>query len=493
MNIVLYEPEIPYNTGNIGRTCLITNTKLHIIEPMAFSLDEKKIKRAGLDYWHKIDLTLWKNFKEFKEKNKDARIFYATTKTNQVYSDIKFQKNDFIVFGPESRGIPEEILEENKDMCITIPMIPSARSLNLSNSVAIILYEAYRQINYNFFEEEKMLSFNNDYSEGAHKRIIDMLEKTNMEQTTGYGTDPYTLEAKKIIKEKFDCKDADIYFISGGTQTNTIAISNILKPYEAVIACKSGHISKHETGAIEATGHKIIEMQGKNFKLTKEDIYEALEEHTDNHMVKPKLVYISNPTELGTLYSLEELKILREVCDKNNLYLYLDGARMASALTSIKNDIQIEDYAKYCDMFYIGGTKCGILFGEALVVVNEKLKDGFDFTIKQRGGLFAKGRLLGVQFLGIFKDNLYLHLGEHSNKMAAKIKDAMLSYGFKEFTTSYTNQLFFIMTKEQIEKLQKKVVCSFEKYGELLVVRFVTSWATKEEDVDELIEFLKTI
>lgn len=340
-----------------------------------------------------------------------------------------------------------------------------------------------------------MISFNNDYSEGAHERILQALVKTNYEQTTGYGTDEYTAQARELLRKKIACSDADIYFLSGGTQTNTIALSHILKPYEAVISCASGHIATHETGAIESTGHKVIEMPGKNFKLREQDILKALAEHTDNHMVKPKAVYISNTTEMGTHYTKNEIAALSKLCREKNLYLYIDGARLASALAVEGNDLSLEDYAKYADLFYIGGTKCGLLFGEALIVVNDKLKEDLDYTIKQRGGLFAKGRLLGVQFLEMFQDDLYIELGRHANKMATKIKKAMLDMGYKEFSDSLTNQQFFSMTAEQIEKLSKEVVCSWKNKDENgnLVVRFVTSWTTKEEDVDKLIEILKNI
>lgn len=340
-----------------------------------------------------------------------------------------------------------------------------------------------------------MLSFNNDYSEGAHPKILDALINTNFLQTVGYGLDEFCEKAKKTIKNKIKYENCDIYFISGGTQTNTIAISHTLKPYEAVIACKTGHISIHETGAIESTGHKVIEVNGKNFKITKQEILEVLERHCDNHTVKPKMVYISNTTELGTHYTKNEIIEIYNLCKENNLYLYIDGARLSSALTVANNDMLIEDYPKYCDMFYIGGTKCGALFGEALIVVNDELKKEMDYTIKQKGGLFAKGRLLGIQFDELFKDNLYMELGKHSNNMAMKIKEALVRLGFKLFSDSYSNQIFVSMTKEQIEKISKEVICSWENKDENgnSVVRFVTSWATKEEDVDKLISLLETL
>ncbi len=340
-----------------------------------------------------------------------------------------------------------------------------------------------------------MLFFLNDYSEGTHPQILDVLLKTNNEQTKGYSEDKYSNEAREIIKKKIECENADIHFMVGGTQTNLTVISHILKPYEAVIACKTGHIAVHECGAIEATGHRILEVEGKDFKITAEEIERELENNVGCHMVKPKMVYISNTTEMGTTYSKKELEEISKVCRKNDLYLFLDGARLASALAAENSDLELKDYAKYCDVFYLGGTKSGLLFGEAVIVVNDKLKENFDFSIKQRGGLLAKGRLLGLQFRELFKDNLYFELGEHSNKMALKIKKALLERGIDLVSDSYSNQIFIYVTKEQMEKLATQVHFDndFTSDREEKIVRFVTSWATKEEDVDKLIEVIKNL
>lgn len=342
-----------------------------------------------------------------------------------------------------------------------------------------------------------MLNFINDYSAGAHQRILDALVSTNFLETTGYGEDEFSDKAKKKIKEKFSCENADIYLIPGGTQTNLIAISHSLKQYEAVVACASGHISVHETGSIESTGHKVIEVKGKNYKITPEEIAFECEKHCDHHMVKPKMVYISNATEMGTVYTKKELQAISEVCKKYNLYLFLDGARMASALASEKSDLKMEDYAKYCDMFYIGGTKCGLLFGEALVILNDELKKEIEFTVKQKGGLFAKGRLLGVQFLEMFKDNLYYELGEYSNKLAQKISSAFIEKGFKLLVNDGTNQVFVKMTDKELEEIEKYVNCSTfppESIEDTAkIVRFVTAWSTKEKDVDEFVKIVKEI
>ncbi len=341
-----------------------------------------------------------------------------------------------------------------------------------------------------------MLYFLNDYSEGTHPKILETLVKTNLEQTAGYGEDKYSKEAKEIIKKKIECENANIYFLVGGTQTNLVSISHFLRPYEAVIACKTGHISVHETGAIEATGHKVIEVEGKNFKITIENIKRVLENNQGCHTVEPKIVYISNTTEMGTTYNKKELEEISKICRENNLYLFLDGARLASALASENSDLELKDYAKYCDAFYLGGTKSGLLFGEALVIVNDKLKENFSFSIKQKGGLLAKGRLLGLQFKELFKDNLYFELGKHSNEMAKKIKNALVERGIDLVSDSYSNQIFFYLSKEKMDKLATKVYFDndFESDRENeKIVRFVTSWATKEEDVDKLVEIIKNL
>lgn len=337
-----------------------------------------------------------------------------------------------------------------------------------------------------------MYSFKNDYSEGAHERIVKALVTSNMEQTTGYGEDQYCDEARKIIKDKIRRNDVDIHFLVGGTQTNLTALSAFLKPYEAAIAPETGHILVHETGAIEATGHKAISVPSGNGKITSEDVKKVVELHTDEHMVKPRLVYISNPTEIGTLYTKEEVLSLRKVCDEFGLYLYMDGARLASAITSPSNDMTFEDIASNMDAFYIGGTKCGAAFGEALVICNENLKQDFRFSIKQKGAMLAKGRFLGIQFKELLKDDLYVNLGHHSNKMAYKLRDGMKKAGYKFFVETDTNQIFPIISNEKLKEIGNKFEYTFwQKYDENnTVIRLVTSWATDEKMVDE---FLKII
>lgn len=335
-----------------------------------------------------------------------------------------------------------------------------------------------------------MISFKNDYSEGAHPRVMETLLRTNLEQTDGYGEDPYTLEAYKYIKEKIQCEDCNIRFIVGGTQTNLLVISQILRPYQSVISAETGHINGHETGAIEATGHKVELISAPEGKLTPQLVEKVLSIHTDAHNVEPKMVYISNPTEIGTLYKKAELEALHKCCKEHGLYLFMDGARLASALTSEYNDIALTDYPKLTDAFYIGGTKCGALFGEAIVFVNKNIFEGFQYYIKQRGALLAKGRLLGLQFGELFKDNLYYEIGEHSNKMANMLKKCFYDNGFGFATDSYSNQQFPILPDKLVQEIGNKYKYTFvEKYDDTnSVIRFVTSWATKEEDVKEFIK-----
>lgn len=340
-----------------------------------------------------------------------------------------------------------------------------------------------------------MLYFMNDYSEGAHEKVLEALIKTNKEQHVGYGVDEITKEATDLIKKRMNRLDADVHLLVTGTQTNTIAIAHFLRPYEAVIATELGHVSVHETGAIEATGHKIIEMPSTDGLMTPEMIEAAVLKHADEHWVLPRLVYISNATETGTIYTKAALEALRNICDQHGLYLYLDGARLANALTCKDNDLSLEDVANLTDAFSIGGTKNGILFGEALVITNEKLKENMRFSIKQRGALLAKGRLLGVQFKALFENDLYFEMAKHTNEMAVLLKEGVLELGYKLMTNPSTNLIFTILPNSIHEKLSK--VCYYEAehpYDENhMEARFVTSWATPKEDVLELLRLLKEL
>ncbi len=344
-------------------------------------------------------------------------------------------------------------------------------------------------------ENKIVYSFKNDYSEGAHERILKALIDTNLIQQEGYCEDEYSNEARKILRKKLSNPGADIHFVSGGTQANLIVISSILRPYESVISANTGHINVHETGAIEATGHKVNVVHSEDGKLTTEGIQKVLEEHTDEHMVKPKLVYISNPTEIGTLYKKEELKNLYEFCKSKDLYLYLDGARLGSALCSKENDLTLEELSSLVDVFYIGGTKSGALMGEAIVINKEEFKKEFRFNLKQKGALMAKGRILGIQFLELFKDDLYFELASHANSMAIRLSEALEAMGYKFLTESPTNQIFPILPNELIEKLSEKY--SFYIWSKVdersSSIRLVTSWATKEIMVEEFIGDLKTL
>ena len=340
-----------------------------------------------------------------------------------------------------------------------------------------------------------MYSFKNDYSEGAHPRILEKLLKTNLEQTEGYGKDKYCIEAENLIKNKLNNKDVNVHFISGGTQTNLIAISAFLRPYEAAISANTGHIQVNEAGSIEATGHKVIPVNVKDGKLRKEDIVSVLSKYTNEHVVKPKLVYISNSTEIGTIYTKSELEGLNQVCRENNLILFMDGARLGSALACKENDLTFEDITKLTDAFYIGGTKNGALLGEALVICNKDLQEGFRYNLKQKGAMLAKGRLLGIQFTELFKDDLYIEIGKHENDMADILRDGIKSLGYDFLVDSPSNQIFPILDNEVIEKLEKRYGFNiWEKVNEeRTAIRLVTSFATKEENCLEFIKVLKEI
>ncbi|MDF2614506.1 MAG: aromatic amino acid beta-eliminating lyase/threonine aldolase [Clostridia bacterium] len=339
-------------------------------------------------------------------------------------------------------------------------------------------------------EAIRVYSFKNDYSEGMHPRILNALAASNLEQTEGYGEDHYSKNAADLLKEKIGRKDIDIHLLTGGTQTNLTAISAFLRPHQAVIAAHSGHIFTHETGAIEATGHKVIAVEVKDGKLSPEHVQSVLDSHTDEHMVKPKMVYISNSTEVGSIYKKSELAALSQFCRENNLLLYLDGARIGSALSSKENDMTLADLGSLTDAFYIGGTKNGALMGEALVICLDSLKEDFRFHIKQKGALLAKGRMLGIQFTELFRDNLYFELAEHANKMAQLLQAEISKAGYKFLTHSPSNQIFPIFPNDLIQKLQEKYAFhSWEKIDDFhTAIRLVTSWATEEEEVRKFIE-----
>lgn len=336
-------------------------------------------------------------------------------------------------------------------------------------------------------------SFKNDYSEGAHPKILEALSKSNFIQNDGYSEDIYCEEAIEILRDKLANPEVDIHFVSGGTQANMIVISSILKPFESVIAANTAHIVVHETGAIEATGHKINLIETYDGKLKPAEIKSVIDYHTDEHMVKPKLVFLSNSSEVGTIYSKKELTELSLFCKQNGLFLYLDGARLGSALASTHNDISLSELSNLVDVFYIGGTKNGALLGESIVINNNNLKENFRFHLKQKGALLAKGRIFGIQFSELFRDNLFFELGKHANSMAQKLANAIEKSGYSFLTEPVSNQIFPILPNTLIEKLSKKYgFYVWTKNNEThSTIRLVTSWATKEEAINQFISKLE--
>ena len=341
----------------------------------------------------------------------------------------------------------------------------------------------------------KMYSFKNDYSDGGHPRILKALTESCLIRTEGYGDDEYCAEAVSLLKEKIGSQDIDIHFISGGTLTNLVALSAFLRPHEAVISAVSGHIYVHETGSIEATGHKVFPVVTEDGKIRPEQVRQVAAEHHFEHMVKPKLLYISQSTEIGTLYSRREVEALRKVCDELGLYLYIDGARLGSALMSSQNDLSLCDIREMADAFYIGGTKNGALFGEALVICNDSLKKEFRYLMKQRGAILAKGRLLGAQFQTLFEDDLFFQLAEHANNMAGKLQKAIMDLGYELQFYSVTNQIFPIFPENILSELEKSY--AFYRWNRMgdgsFSIRLICSWDTEETSVDAFVEDLKKI
>ncbi len=342
-----------------------------------------------------------------------------------------------------------------------------------------------------------MIRFNSDYTEGCHPAILERLVETNMEQTPGYGTDEHCKRAAELIKAACDAQDAEVHFLVGGTQTNVTVISAALKHYQGVITANSGHINVHETGAIEACGHKCLVIDSPNGKLTAEQIETYTKAHfaddSFEHTVQPKMVYISNPTEVGTIYKKAELEAIYQVCEENGLYLFLDGARLGYGLASRENDMTFADIARVTDVFYIGGTKVGALFGEAVVITNDALKEDFRYNIKQHGGMLAKGRLLGIQFETLFEEDRYMEISRHAARLAERLKDELSGLGVKFIVNSPSNQQFPILPDALLTQLKDKYAFEFNcKVDDThSAVRFCTSWATKEESIDALLTDIK--
>lgn len=338
-----------------------------------------------------------------------------------------------------------------------------------------------------------MHNFQCDYTEGAHPQILDALVRTNMEQTCGYGMDAYCESAKAKIRAAIGMPDAEVHLLVGGTQTNTTVISSVLRPHQGVVCADAGHIAVHETGAIEATGHKVLPLPSSNGKISAAQVKEYFAHHfaseTAEHEVQPGMVYISFPTECGTIYTKAELAALHDVCKEYDVPLYVDGARLGYGLAAPDCDLTLQEFAALCDIFYIGGTKCGALFGEAVVFPNGKYARDFRYLIKRHGGMFAKGRLLGIQFDVLFTDNLYCEITRGAVAKALRIREAFAARGIEFFGASMSNQQFPILTEEQIAFLSKNSLPEYwcEAEDGKKVVRFCTSWATTDESVEVLL------
>lgn len=344
-----------------------------------------------------------------------------------------------------------------------------------------------------------MIFFECDYAEGAHPKILEKMIATNMEQTLGYSEDEYCNQARTLIKNMCNAPHSDVHFLVGGTQTNTTVISSILRPHQGVICAESGHINIHETGAIEARGHKVLSLPSSDGKISAQQIENYCRNHwedvTHEHIVQPGMVYISFPTENGTIYSKSELQNIHNTCKKYELPLFVDGARLGYGLTAHNNDLTLEDFVMLTDVFYIGGTKVGALLGEAVVINNSALKKDFRYLIKQQGGLLAKGRIIGIQFCTLFTENLYFEIAEKANKLAMQIHKAFAKKGIEFLYDSSTNQQFPILSNHEIEILEKKYLFGFWKRvdQEYAAVRFCTSWATQSEHICQLTEDIEKL
>ena len=344
-----------------------------------------------------------------------------------------------------------------------------------------------------------MIYFDSDYMSGAHPKIMERLLETNFEQTTGYGTDPYTARAIELIKQACDVPDARVHFLVGGTQTNATVIDGVLARHEGVLAAESGHINVHESGAIEATGHKVLTLPSYHGKVAAEDVRNFISsfynDDTYEHMVAPGMLYISFPTEYGTVYTLNELEGISAACHDAGIPLFIDGARLGFGLAAEGGDVTLKDIARLADVFYIGGTKVGALFGEAVVITNPGILKNFTPLVKQHGALLAKGRLLGLQFEALFADGLYFEIGKETVRKAMDLRNAFEENGFNAAMDSPTNQQFFVLPNTVIDSLKKNV--SFEMWGPRGVsestVRFVPGWSTTDEDIKTLNESLKHV
>ena len=343
-----------------------------------------------------------------------------------------------------------------------------------------------------------MIFFRSDYSQGAHPKVMDALISTNQEHTDGYGLDPHCENAARMIRDLIGIDDCGVHMMIGGTPCNVTIIAAALKPYESVVAVRSGHAYQHETGAVEATGHRVVTVNGVDGKMTPESIDLAWEEYEDEHTPLPRMAYVSQPTEISTIYSKAELTALSKKCAEKNMFLYVDGARLGSALTSEYNDLSIRELARICDAFYIGGTKNGALFGEALVILNKTIDDHFRFMIKRQCGLLAKGRLIGVQFEALLDggmNSVYFEMAAHANRMAKKLRDGLTQLGVAFYSESQTNQIFPVLPCDVVSELEKEFFFyrwAPEKDGNV-PIRLVTAWGTEESEVDAFLEKLERV
>lgn len=344
-----------------------------------------------------------------------------------------------------------------------------------------------------------MILFQCDYNEGAHPRVMEKLMQTNMEQTVGYGEDEHCARAAELIRHACGNDSLAVHFLVGGTQTNVTVIDAALRSHQGVVSADTGHINCHETGAVESLGHKVLALPHTNGKINAGQVLNLCEAHRNDasfeHTVQPKMVYISNPTEYGTIYTRTELEELSRVCRANGLYLFMDGARLGYGLAASDNELDLPFLASCCDVFYIGGTKVGALFGEAVVIANDELKTDFRYFIKQKGGMLAKGRLLGVQFEALFEDGLYMEISRHAIRLADRLRQAFAEMGFPMLVENTTNQLFPVMPDSLLDCLKEKYGYCYQERVDAAhsAVRFCTSWATREENVDSLIEDLKRL
>ena len=344
-----------------------------------------------------------------------------------------------------------------------------------------------------------MILFQCDYNEGVHPKVMEKLMETNLEQTVGYGEDEHCARAAALIRKACGDDSLAVHFLVGGTQANMTVIAAALRPHQGVIAAQTGHINGHETGAVEATGHKVLALPQKDGKISASQVKDLCEAHLNDasfeHTVQPKMVYISNPTEYGTLYTRKELEALHEVCRRYGLYLFLDGARLGYGLAAADNELDLPMIAACCDVFYIGGTKVGALFGEAVVMSNDELKKDFRYLIKQKGGMLAKGRLLGVQFEALFEDGLYLEISRHADRLADKLREAFTQAGFPFLVENQTNQIFPVIPDSVLKKMGENYGYTYQERVDEThsTVRFCTSWATKEDNIDRLIADLKRL